>query len=78
MAASRLKTPPTAIPISRKGKVSSQTIGKRISAKRARGQHSRKRMYQRKKAAMETYSFICGIAERRYPPQPVGKSATAV
>src|SRR5258708_22966145 len=51
------RTPWTAMPTRRNGKVSSQTIGYSTRASRASGQHRMNRMTHRKKAAMAT-SFV--------------------
>jgi hypothetical protein len=52
IAASKAKTPFTAMPTMRNGSMSSQTIGYNTKASKAIGQHKMKRMHQRKKAAM--------------------------
>src|SRR6266849_11063547 len=51
-AASNAKTPFTAMPTMRNGKVSSQTIGNSTTASKANGQHKINKMHQRKKAAI--------------------------
>ena len=51
-AASRAKTPCTAMPTMRNGSVMSQTIGNSTTASKARGQHKINRMHHRKNAAM--------------------------
>ena len=56
------------MPISRKGSVKSQTRGKRISASRAKGQQSTKRMHQPTKRirAFTSLSFHHAASRQRY------------
>src|SRR5579864_9509530 len=52
MLQTKARAPPTAIPTMRKGRSKSQTIGYRISAAMATGQHRTNRIHQSKKVTI--------------------------
>jgi hypothetical protein len=60
MAFSRLKTPSTAIPISRNGSSKSQTIGYNTKASNASGQHRKRRISQSSNfvTSLQAYVFM--------------------
>src|ERR1700693_1086786 len=62
-------TPPTAIPIRRNGSSSSHTMGYRINAIKANGQHRRKRITNSRKLSTACIRFgireLTGICSRR-------------
>src|SRR4029077_14216223 len=77
-AASRAKTPFTAMPRMRNGRGMSQTMGKSTTASRATGQHRMNKMHQRKNAAMfDLLIEITYAGREKFHPRHTDSNASA-